>query len=46
MDGDTITFKVVQNERVNQYKGEVTGDTMKLVVRDGDREATITATRD
>ena len=46
VDGDTITFKVVRNERAQQYKGKVTGDTMKLVVRDGEREATITATRE
>jgi hypothetical protein len=46
VEGDTITFKIVRNERANQYTGEVKGNTMKLVVKDGDREATITATRE
>lgn len=46
VDGDTITFKIVRNERVNQYKGEAKGDTMTLVVKDGDREFTLTATRE
>jgi hypothetical protein len=46
VDGDSISFKIVRNQRANEYKGEVKGDTMKLVVKDGEREATITGTRE
>jgi hypothetical protein len=46
VSGNTLTFNVVRNETIYRYKGTVSGNAMKLHVTAGDRENTMSATRE